>query len=183
MYSDYISLTGFIISLFVLYRLLVRNYEKQIDILKNELEYKQNYRYKLEEYKAFYEEDISILKRKLNDQGEKKEELEKAIERAESRIKEINVVLSSESTKRVRLESIAEHARQAFTRRIYDLKKDNINLLDQLNELQNEYRSLVEYIKEKHGDNCLMDFLYGDNTYAQLKLRRQKQNKRKFGIS
>ena len=159
-----IALTGFVLSLFVLYRLLVKNYEKQIHILKDEIEYKQNYKYKLEEFKTFHEEDLKVLSKRLTEKEELREHLESQMREAKKQISEINTLLAQESTKRSKVEELMEHVHKRYRQQIEESMSEIMRLQQSLDAALDQYRVLVAYVKDKHGPNALLEFHYSDDT-------------------
>lgn len=177
---ELVALISFVASLFVLYRLLIRNYEKQIHILKDELEYKKNYKYKLEEFKAFYEEELEILNRKLSSRIEERENLEKEKQDAKERINEIDKLLSQESAKRSKVEEIIERVHKKYKLKINSLKEDNSRLIKSLETSGEEYKGLVTYIKNKYGSDAVSEYHYGEDTTTQLKNRLSRSKAGKY---
>lgn len=174
------TLIGYIGSLFVLYRLLVKNYEKQINILKDELEYKQNYKHKLEEYKVFYEEDVKLLKKRLTDEKEQSGHRESQIREAEERISEINVLLAQESAKRSKIEDVMERVHSRYRQQLEDATSETKNLQQTLDGARQQYSDLVLYVKKRYGQDALLKFHYSDDSATQLKYRHRLAKEAKY---
>ncbi|MEW6585924.1 MAG: hypothetical protein AB1442_09985 [Nitrospirota bacterium] len=177
---QFITLGTFVISLFVLYRVLIKKYEEHVNLLKDELSYKQNYREKLEEFKLFYQEELEILTKRLRNSESENSDLEDQIKLINIRIDEIKTELSRESDKKERVALIATRQQQYLHNNLRNLETQFEGLVEENEKIKKEYRELVKFIKERYGANALLDFHYGDNLYEQIKHRRQYNVMKKY---
>ena len=167
------TILSFIISLFVLYRLLIKKYDEHVGLLKDELEYKHNYKSKLEEIKLFYEEEKKILLNKVKFAEDEKTEVEIELNNVSQRIDEIQIELSKESSEKSNIQQISTRQQRYLLNKLNKAEKE-CNALARSNiELQNQYRELVQFIKDKHGQDALLNFHYGEDPVELIKHRRR----------
>lgn len=177
---ELISLAAYVGSLFVLYRMLVKNYERQVNILKDEITFKHGYKSKLEEIKLFYEEEVKILQKKLSSSETNQKEIKREIEELEVNKAEIETELRKGIYERTRIEDILRRSQGKYKNQEQILRDENESLIEEVTMLKDQYRSLVQYAKDNFGEYSLLDFHYGDEPYKQLKSRRGKHEGIKY---
>lgn len=175
------SFVGFVLCTFFLYRLLVRNYERQVAILKDELLYKHNYKAQLEELKLFYQEQREMVNTRIASKEEENIELEMQLTDIGNNLDEITRELKSESVKSQRVTSISSRKNRFLENKLLTIENDFMHCNRELKESKQQYTSLVDFIKSKYGADALIEFHYGDNASEQVKHRRRHSLKAKYG--
>lgn len=174
------SIISFIVSLFVLYRLLVKKYEAHLQLLTDELTYKQNYKGKLEEFKLFYQEELEILNKRLRNSESETIELSEQIAVVTTRINEITSELSKEATEKEKIKNISKRQQQYLQNNLRALEVYCSELEEENKTVKDQYKDLVTHIKKRHGIDALFEFHYDDNIYEQMKHRRKYNMQQKY---
>jgi len=168
----------FIASLFVLYRLLVNALEKNVALLKDELEYRQNYKSRLEEIQTFYKAEIDMFQKKLQQHAEDREDLGNNLAEAEGRKADIERALSDSQLRAGHLEHLLTRAHEDYMKRLTALNEENEKLREKMNDSKSQFIALCEKVKEKYGEHVLIE-LTEPNIREQLRLKARKNRELK----
>lgn len=174
------SILTVIVTSFVLYRMLVLNLEKHVELLKSELAYKGDYKGRLEELKLFYEEEKKKLQVQLDASSGEKETLNGRLAEVESDLNEVRYLLASGRTQMNRYEALFERQEQMKSRKIEALQTELEQSRKDHVESVKKYRELVRFVKDRYGASGLVEYHYKDNEMELSKQRSQRNRKAKY---